>query len=132
MGSEDGAALLNKYASDHSNFYGIRPFTRSEITYCQLCTSDNKNIVESGDRWISPSYSDGRWRNCRQSDIDYRPKLCGNENNKSCDLDWTLIVEYEDYSDVCESSSSKMNALFVKTQLYNNFAAVCDFTAKNN
>ena len=139
IGSTDGGNILNKYASDHSHYFGFRTHRTSSCIYC---TSDGKHIASSrslgqNDVILTPSRSDGSWRNCN-SQINYRPKICSwpQSDDIDCTQDWNLVINYAHTSqsgtyqrDYCEGGSRVTHALFMKTNLYNDFAAICDFTA---
>merc|ERR1712117_378811 len=117
-------------------------FRTHRTTACIFCTSDNKHIASSrslgkNDVILTPSTDSGTWRSCNL-DLDYRPKVCSwpQSDDIDCTQDWNLVINYAmtDQSgryqrDYCEGDSRVTHALFMKTSVYNDFAAVCDFTA---
>lgn len=120
--SKGGAAFLNKFARLHSHTYGFR---EHKTTNCVMCTGDNKAIASteeyshSGYNYMSPSNSDGSFRNCNEN-INYRPKICGHIS-QVCEQDWsTMVITHDTLTtkDICTNTSYRTHGIFVKTEYF--------------
>merc|ERR1712066_746550 len=97
----------NKYASDHSHFYGFREINKANG--CHFCTKDGNTFNFETDtpyRTLTPSKSDGSHRGCSTENLDYRPKIC-EFTSKRCESDWKSVIIGE-FSDACNDPSRKL------------------------
>jgi hypothetical protein len=109
-------AFLDKFARDHSQYFGFRAH---KSTFCNTCTRDNLGLATSDHPvlYMIPSKSSGEPHNCNKDIVNYRPKMCLGTN---CNLDWNKLI----ISQVRQSSGKlcegyDFHGIYMKTEKYN-------------
>jgi hypothetical protein len=126
--------FLNKYASDHTHYYGFRTTTPNHGIFC---TIDNKNVAGINDMYLTTSRANGSYKT-DQGKLDYRPKICGRHSDEGdvCDQDWSKIIykPLNVYSHItinqdinCARGDWIKYGLFMKRHVYFNIVNGCDF-----
>ena len=125
--SATGATFLDKLKQVHGDY----DFRKHKTDNCVTCSSDNKNIVPMAKtltlcyrNYMSVSNRTGSYRNCGDSEVDYRVKFCP-ENDKTCDISWSTVTVNEFYSNHCENENSTNHGVFMKTEIYEKIEKDC-------